>query len=68
MTAALITAAVMVSEAVLLGTAEALERTAGRLRGLHEINPAVQAYKRHRAAQVIRATRGETAPPAEGAE
>jgi hypothetical protein len=61
-TATLIATAAMISEAVLLGTAEALERAAGRLRDLHESNPAVMAWRRHRAAQVDRAARGVTTP------
>jgi hypothetical protein len=64
--AALIAAAAMASEAVLLGSAEALERAAGRLRGLHESNPAVVAWRRHRAAQVDRAARGVARPAGAG--
>lgn len=58
MTAAgLITAAAMASEAVVIGTATVLEAVAARLRAAHERNPAVVAFRRHRAAQVNRVVR-----------
>lgn len=62
MTASLIVVAAMASEAVLLGTAECLEKTARGLRAAHEVNPAVKAFRRYRAAQVDRAARAPGHP------